>query len=117
MQAEGEDLAEYAIPGTSNSQSSSPSTSSSASTHVTTSRRSHKRKTLQEVDVHFIEAANSFKEMCSSMSQHKKTPNEDELFAERVVAFVGALHEEEDKNNAKAAVLKHLADCVAAQYE
>jgi hypothetical protein len=100
-------------PGTSSSHSSS-----SHQSHLATpSRRSPKRKSLEDVNARFMEAASSFKEMCSNLAHNRKQPTEDELFGQRVVAFIRAFTDKEDKDNAKAGVLKYLADCLSAQFE
>jgi hypothetical protein len=75
------------------------------------------RKSLEDVNARFMEAASSFKEMCSNLAHNRKQPTEDELFGQRVVAFIRAFTDKEDKDNAKAGVLKYLADCLSAQFE
>ncbi|KAF5277897.1 hypothetical protein FQA39_LY06049 [Lamprigera yunnana] len=100
-------------------QSSSVEYSTSSctgNTDCSPSRKVPKRKALEDMNTHFIEAA-SFKEMCSTVTNRKQQPTEDELFGQRVLAFIGSITDEDAKNDAKAAVMKYLADCVSAQYD
>ncbi|KAK5644197.1 hypothetical protein RI129_008042 [Pyrocoelia pectoralis] len=87
------------------------------STDRTPSRKVPKRRALEEINAHFMEAATSFRDMCSTVKNTKHQPTEDELFGQRVVAFIASITHEDAKNDAKAAVMKYLADCVSAQYD
>ncbi|KAF5297337.1 hypothetical protein FQA39_LY12176 [Lamprigera yunnana] len=101
-------------------QSSSVEYSTSSctgNTDCTPSRKVPKRKALEDINTHFMEAATSFREMCSTVTNRKQQPTEDELFGQRVLAFIGSITDEDAKNDAKAAVMKYLADCVSAQYD
>lgn len=107
----------YIRSGSSNSCYSGHGSKRTQEQLITPNKRAQKRKTLEDVNVHFIEAANSFKAMCAGVYKQENDPTEDELFGQRVVAFISAITNEEDKNSAKAGVLKYLADCVSAQFE
>ncbi|KAF5301100.1 hypothetical protein FQR65_LT19281 [Abscondita terminalis] len=86
--------------------------------NVPLTRRPQKRKyTIQDVNEHFMEAAKSFKDMCFNTASKKEEITDDELFGQRVVSFIGAIVNDENKENAKASVLRHLANCVANQYD
>ncbi|KAF5293931.1 hypothetical protein FQA39_LY13636 [Lamprigera yunnana] len=98
-------------------QSSSVEYSTSSctrNTDCTPSRKVPKIKALEDINTRFMEAATFFREMCSTVTNRKQQLTEDKLFGQKVLAFIGSITDEDAKNDAKAAVVKYLADCVSA---
>ncbi|KAF5289307.1 hypothetical protein FQA39_LY15145 [Lamprigera yunnana] len=54
--------------------------SCTGNTDCTPSRKVPKRKALEDINTHFMEAATSFREICSTVTNRKQQPTEDELF-------------------------------------
>lgn len=90
---------------------------SSTTSSASNKKPSKKKLTDSNIENAFQDAVSSFKKICTNVTTtESKEPNPNEKFGDTVTCFLNAIRDEDNREQAKAAVLKYLADCVSEQF-